>query len=278
MSLAVLALGALSCSPQQPANLRAATSIQPRDAFCGEADCGWLFEPGACQAMADWLSIPGQFSDVRLELPAVGHNSTVVDGETFTVDLQSDVTTFDWTATAGVDFVIATSDDNSNVYEYVPRATADSGLTAYAGNELTLVLFCRNATAASSGCTLTQGYWKTHSRQGPAPYDGTWSKLGAEEEDTVFFRSGQTWLQVFRTTVRGNAYYTLAHQYMAARLNVLAGADSAAVSAELAWATRFFEDHTPDMGFSPSVAPTMIAKADALARFNEGAVGPGHCE
>ncbi len=29
------------------------------------------------------------------------------------------------------------------------------------------------------GCTYTQGYWKTHSHQGPAPYDAGWQKLGA---------------------------------------------------------------------------------------------------
>ena len=31
------------------------------------------------------------------------------------------------------------------------------------------------------GCTLTQGYWKTHSKYGPAPYDSTWALIG---EDT----------------------------------------------------------------------------------------------
>ena len=35
-------------------------------------------------------------------------------------------------------------------------------------------------------CTLTQGYWKTHSSYGPAPYDVTWAILGdyGEEQHT----------------------------------------------------------------------------------------------
>ena len=88
-----------------------------------------------------------------------------------------------------------------------------------------------------TGCTLTQGYWKTHSTYGPASKpDATWNLLpGGAGPDTVFFLSGASWYQVFWTAPAGNQYYNLAHQYMAARLNVLDGASvPASVAAAIA--------------------------------------------
>ena len=100
-----------------------------------------------------------------------------------------------------------------------------------------------------NGCTLTQGYWKTHSTYGPASKpDATWNLLpGGLGPDTVFFLSGDTWYEVFWTAPAGNAYYNLAHQYMAARLNVLDGASASLKSADgaIATATTLFETYTP---------------------------------
>ena len=73
------------------------------------------------------------------------------------------------------------------------------------------------------GCTLTPGYWKTHSKYGPAPYDATWAEIG---EDTPFFASGKTWYDALWTEPKGGeAYYILAHAYIAAALNFKNGAD-----------------------------------------------------
>ena len=128
------------------------------------------------------------------------------------------------------------------------------------------------------GCTLTQGYWKTHSEFGPAPYDDTWALL-ANGASTPFFLSGKTWYQVFWTPpARGNAYYILAHQYMAARLNILNGASSTPeVDSAIAWAEDFFKAYTPSSKLSRSVRNAAIAKASLLEQYNEGYIGPGHC-
>jgi hypothetical protein len=106
-------------------------------------------------------------------------------------------------------------------------------------------------------CTLTQGYWKNHTA-GEA-----WELLGGT--DTVFFLSGQTWLQVFNTAPKGNVYYNLAHQYMAAYLNTLNEA--------------FFETTTPAQAKSVSKAQKaeLTTLAGLLGSYNEGVVGPGHC-
>lgn len=127
----------------------------------------------------------------------------------------------------------------------------------------------------NSGCTLTQGYWKTHSDQGPAPYDDAWKKLGDLEEETPFYASGQTWLQVFNTSPKGNAYYILAVQYMAATLNVANGASATPeVTKAIADAKAIFEVST---GTAVADANTAKSLATVLAAYNEGKVGPGHC-
>jgi hypothetical protein len=132
------------------------------------------------------------------------------------------------------------------------------------------------------GCTLTQGYWKTHSEFGPAPYDNTWAQLplGAA---TTFFLSGQTWYQVFWTAPAGNVYYQLAHQYMAAVLNKLNGASSTpAVDAAITAAQGFFNTYTPvqaaALGKTSTARTNALAWASTLGSYNEGAIGPGHCD
>lgn len=134
---------------------------------------------------------------------------------------------------------------------------------------------------APPGCSLTQGYWKTHSELGPAPYDDTWALL-AGGAGTTFFLSGQTWLEVFNTAPGGNAYYNLAHQYMAAVLNGMGGADVTDIATELATADGLFGTYTPAqigaLKGNATVRQQFIALADALGAYNEGVTGPGHCD
>lgn len=129
------------------------------------------------------------------------------------------------------------------------------------------------------GCTLTQGYWKTHSFYGPAPFDDAWDLLLPNGQDTTFYLSGQTWYEVFWTAPKkGNAYYILAHQYEAAILNQLNGAGStSAVDAALAFADSFFSSHTPSDNLSKSLRQQVIAAAGVLGSYNQGLTGPGHC-
>ena len=132
-------------------------------------------------------------------------------------------------------------------------------------------------TPPPQGCSYTQGYWKTHSKYGPAKKtDPTWALIG---EDTAFFLSGQSWYQAINTNPQGgNAYYILAKQYIAAKLNVLSGAGTTpAVDAALAWATTFFQTYTPSANFSKTVKGQAVAAADLLDQYNNGVIGPGHC-
>ena len=136
--------------------------------------------------------------------------------------------------------------------------------------------------ACNQGCTLTQGYWKTHSRKGPAPYDDTWAQLGPLQENKPFFLSGQTYYQVFWTAPAGNAYYILAHQYMAAALNVLNGA-STPPEVLSAWneATALFGAWTPAQIAAQKAnqqpRKRMLELGGLLDMYNNGLIGPGHC-
>lgn len=127
------------------------------------------------------------------------------------------------------------------------------------------------------GCTLTPGYWKTHSKYGPAPYDDAWALLMPSGEDSQFFTSGKSWYQVLWTPPRGNAYYILAFQYIAAKLNVLNGADGSAINSALAWAESFFGTHAPSSLLSKSERNQVLSYANILDQYNNGYIGPGHC-
>jgi hypothetical protein len=129
-----------------------------------------------------------------------------------------------------------------------------------------------------SGCTLTPGYWKTHSASGPAPYDDTWATL-ASGEATAFFLSGKSWYGALWTAPQGNAYWILAHAYIAAYLNGQNGASTAAVSAAMDSAVTLFETYTPtQVGTTRALRPSFIALAATLDAYNNGDTGPGHCD
>ncbi len=131
-----------------------------------------------------------------------------------------------------------------------------------------------------AGCTYTQGYWKTHSLAGPAPYDNTWATL-PQGSNTTFYNSGDTWLGVFNTPPAGNAYYQLAVQFMAATLNGYAGANQGAVSGAMASATTLFNNYTPAqvaaLAKKSAVRAQFLSLAGTLDNYNNGITGPGHC-
>jgi hypothetical protein len=144
--------------------------------------------------------------------------------------------------------------------------------------------------ACEQGCTLTQGYWKTHSNRGPAPADSTWNLLPAAQDTAAFLpyvdAKGDpgTWYSIFWTPPSGgNVYYQLAHQYMAAQLNILNGASApASVTSALAGANGFFAAYTPAeagaLGKTSAARTQALAWAGTLGSYNEGAIGPGHCD
>lgn len=189
-----------------------------------------------------------------------------------------------------------------NAYIYDPTLPADTRLHNNGPNEadgqaVHFMKFCFNEAPPpppppGDGCTLTQGYWKNHSENGPAPYDATWNELpgadgipnsGNDGSSTAFFTTGQTWYQIFHTNASGgNKYISLAHQWMAATLNGLADADLSEVATEMADGEALLAAHAANWnnprGYSRAIRDQMNAIAGVLDDYNNGEIGPGHCD
>ncbi len=58
--------------------------------------------------------------------------------------------------------------------------TNNTGTTGSDSANVEVTVVCEPEEPVA-GCTLTRGYWQTHSAYGPAPYDATWAEIG---EDT----------------------------------------------------------------------------------------------
>jgi hypothetical protein len=132
------------------------------------------------------------------------------------------------------------------------------------------------------GCTHTLGYWKTHAKQGSAGYDATWDLLGPLGENEVFFLSGGTYFEAIDAEPRGNAYYQLSQQYIAALLSKHSGASSSVIDTELGDAKSLFETYTPAqigaLRGNNVVRKKFISLSEALDDYNNGRIGPGHCD
>jgi hypothetical protein len=129
------------------------------------------------------------------------------------------------------------------------------------------------------GCTLTQGYWGTHSKYGPAERDATWDSVG---EDTPFFLSGTTWYGAITTNpAGGNGYWILSNQYVAAILNQAKGAYvPSGVQDTLNLATAWFNANAPSACDAKGSCGLQKDWAATLDHYNNGLYpgGPPHCE
>ena len=168
---------------------------------------------------------------------------------------------------------------NGTEYEFGVFATATDGETGALGTTTaTPFKSVQPPEPGTENCTLTAGYWSTHSEYGPSLYDSTWAKL-ANSADTLFFLSGQSYYQVINSAPKGNAYYNLAHQYIAAELNFLRGADPADVQSTFDSATQLFNTYTPAevIGLKGPAKKEWTDLASILDDYNNGYTGPGYC-
>jgi hypothetical protein len=198
-----------------------------------------------------------------------------------------------------------------NYTRLVPTGEAQCGLFTYDNTATGTTNTTSTVVTASAsidvtiecpeGCTLTQGYWKTHNPSfaaarngnGPPP-DETWEEL-PDGEQSGFFTTGLnsypaagpnppsfTWFNVFWTAPKGNAYYNLAHQYMAAKLNILDNVTPTQdVADAIADAEALFAVWTPAavgaLKGNNATRAEFIELAGILGAFNEGLLGTEHC-
>jgi cysteine-rich repeat protein len=118
-------------------------------------------------------------------------------------------------------------------------------------------------------CTLTQGYWKNH----PDAWPVSSLKLGS-----VTYTKDEL-LAILKTPVRGNGLVSLAHQLIAAKLNVAAGADDAAIDDAIDDADDLIGSLVvPPKGDGSLSTSATASVAGQLDDFNNGKIGPGHCD
>lgn len=134
------------------------------------------------------------------------------------------------------------------------------------------IVFCV-MPKGETGCTRTQGYWKTHGDpQNKKKYDNTWAPYVNQQ----FFTSGMTYMEILNEPVKGRPYLILAKQYIAAMLNVKAGASMpASVKKAFDAATAYFQKNSLS---STAMRNQVTAWATILDDYNNGKTGPGHCD
>jgi hypothetical protein len=164
----------------------------------------------------------------------------------------------------------------NTTYVFRAFAHANSSLNR---SDFSTNLSCTTAPCGggdTGGCTFTQGYWKTH---GPIPtgnnvneWDVTNLTLGTVNYTDLQLQA------IFDTPAGGNGLVSLAHQLIAAKLNIANGANDSAIAATIASADALIGGLViPPVGggvLSPAATSSLTA---ALTAFNEGTIGPGHC-
>ena len=129
--------------------------------------------------------------------------------------------------------------------------------------------------AVSSGCTYTQGFWKTH----PSAWPVKSLTIGG-----VSYTEQQL-LDLFNTPPMGDASLILVHQLIAALLNTANNAaPSAAVNQAINDAQAWMAANRGDAGLLPYGVPAgsaagqqATALTQSLDNFNSGMAGTAHC-
>jgi hypothetical protein len=122
--------------------------------------------------------------------------------------------------------------------------------------------------AGGSSCTYTQGYWRNH----PTAWPVTSLIIG-----TVTYQAAEL-MAILDTPAQGNGLVILAHQLIAAKLNIANGADPSAVQQTITDADAIIATLViPPIGngYLPPDQTTNLT--ETLTEYNEGTIGPGHC-
>jgi hypothetical protein len=127
---------------------------------------------------------------------------------------------------------------------------------------------CAVPPPPTGACPLTQGYWKNH----PDAWPVTTLTLGSQTYTEAEL------LAILRTPVRGDASLILAHQLIAAKLNIANGSDPAPVSATITDADSLLSGFAGTLPYhvrpSSPTGQAMVADAATLDSYNSGQLTP----
>lgn len=169
--------------------------------------------------------------------------------------------TYDETGVSGI-----IQNELNDATDYVFCAYA-YGSAPGTGSPLSVTLD-RATTAQGSNCTFTQGYWKTHYPSWPVSS----LMLG-----NVSYSASQL-EQIFNEPVGGNGLIALAHQLIAAKLNIANGANPSAISTTIANDDAMIGNLVvPPIGSGSLPTSQTSTDTQTLDDWNSGITGPGHC-
>jgi hypothetical protein len=119
-----------------------------------------------------------------------------------------------------------------------------------------------------SSCTYSQGYWRNH----PNAWPVTSLTLG-----TVTYQAAEL-MAILDNPAQGNGLVILVHQLIATKLNIANGADPSAVQQAVTDADNMIGALVvPPIG-DGYLAPAQTGDlTETLTEYNEGTIGPGHC-
>lgn len=168
---------------------------------------------------------------------------------------------FDETGVAGTTDTELTYDESWSFCAF-----ANGGAT---GTQSVLSTTLADFTTSSTNCTYTQGYWKNHT--------GAWPvsnlTLGSVNYDQTQL------LSILNQPAVGNGLISLAHQLIAAKLNIANGASSSTIDATISAADALIGALVvPPVGSGYLDPSTTSALTQALDDYNNGITGPGSCE
>ncbi len=162
--------------------------------------------------------------------------------------------------------------------EYVVRVRANGG----SGDDASPFSSTRRVTTLGSSaqnCTYTQGYWKNHGAG--ACHSGNnadvWP-VASLTIGTVNYTAAEL-CAIFNQPAQGNGLTSMAHQLIAAKLNIAQGAIApAAVAQAIADADALIGGLVAPPVGSGYLAPSSTSGlTNTLDQFNNGVTGPGHC-
>jgi hypothetical protein len=161
--------------------------------------------------------------------------------------------------------------------EYVFRVFAHAG-RRMGRSDWSETIVCSTLPCPVDECTYTQGYWKTH---GPIP---TGNNANEWQLTTITLGTvNYTQLQaqsIMDTPASGNGLIALAHQLIAAKLNVALGADCSEAATLIAQADALIGNRVvPPVGTGSLSNATTSSLNNQLTAFNEGVLSgcPAHC-
>ncbi|MEP7027484.1 MAG: hypothetical protein ABI960_02705 [Candidatus Eisenbacteria bacterium] len=213
---------------------------------------GWPTEPNAAVMSGDFVGVPVWTTDGNSE------DYSLAPQQWMAIELGQ---LFDETGVA------ATSTEELQAgTQYVVRVYARGG-GGFAASQPTADAVVSTMTAAQN-CTYTQGYWKNHA--------GAWPVLSLTL-GTVTYNQAQL-LSILNEPSGGNGLIILAHQLIAAKLNLANGASPSFISPTIAAADAQIGSLViPPVGAGSLPSSTTSANSHTLDDWNNGITGPGHC-